>query len=540
MRTAACLAALAVTLSATTIGTAIAAQPAPAGLRPESDITVSQNQLRDGWDQNEPGLTPAVVQGGKFGQLFATKLTGRVYSQPLVVDNPQATSSDVIVATEADWVYRLDGTTGQVLNKTQLGTPWAESVSGCSLINPDIGVTSTPVYDPATGTVYVVGVVTHGNPTTSTPTVELFALNEQTLAVEWTKSISGAAANNAKQKFNARWQLQRAGLLLMNGWVYTAFASYCDTGTYYGFISGIDVANHGNSSTLWSDESNSPQANPQGGIWQSGGGLMSDGPGRIFFASGNGTSPPPGSGSRSPNELGDSVVRVAVRSDGSLAHEDFFSPANAPALDASDKDFGSGGPVGLPFGTSTYPHLLVQAGKDGRVFLLNRDSLGGREQGPNGTDKVLSVSGPYGGVWGHPAAFAGASGDYVYSVGKNDYLRALKLTGSSSAPRLTDAGNSPGRFGYGSGSPVVTSNGTDPTSAIVWEVYSSGVSGGIDQLEAFEAIPGSGALKEIWSGPVGSSHFAIPATDGGRVYVGSRDDGGSDRTVGVVYGFGVR
>jgi hypothetical protein len=268
---------------------------------------------------------------------------------------------------------------------------------------------------------------------------------------------------------------------------------------------------------------------------------MSDGTGRIFFASGNGTSPAPGpGGSKTPTALGDSVVRLAVGPTGSLTPADFFSPANAPALNTADKDLGSGGPVGLPFGTSTYPDLLVQAGKDGRVFLLNRKSLGGREQGSKGTDKAVSVSGPFGGQWDHPAAFAGSGGDdYVYYAGKNDYLRALKLTGTSSAPKLTDAGNSSGKFGYGSGSPVVTSNGPNPSSAVVWEVYTTGTSGTIDRLEAFDAIPGSGTLKEIWSAPVGSTHFAVPATDDARVYVGSRDDGSSDRTHGMVYGFGV-
>src|SRR5215469_8304463 len=521
----------------------MAAQPGSAGLKPNSETTVSQNLLRDGWDQNEPGLSPAVVRGGKFGQLFATKVTGQVFAQPLVVDNPATASSDVIVATEDDWVYRLDGATGHVLKSTQLGTWWSYTVNGCKNIWPDIGITSTPVYDPSTGIVYVVAVVTNGNPTVTTPTVELFALNEQTLAVEWSKSISGTAVNDPKQKFNAAWERQRAGLLLMNGWIYAAFGSYCDGGTYSGFISGVNVANQGKSSTLWSDEAGSPDANPQAGIWQSGSGLMSDGPGRIFFASGNGTSPPPGpGGSHTPTELGDAVARLAVGSDGSLSPADFFSPANAPSMDANDVDFGSGGPVGLPFGTSTYPHLLVQAGKDGRVFLLNRDSLGGRQQGPNGTDKPVSMSGPFGGQWSHPAAFAGVNpdgtaADYVYVVGKNDYLRALKLTGSSAAPALTDVGNSPGWFGDDSGAPVVTSNGADPSSAIVWAVDSN--NGANDQLEAFDAIPGNGTLKEIWSGPIGSSHFAAPATDDDRIYVGSKDDGtGTDLAHGVVYGFG--
>ena len=118
--------------------------------------------------------------------------------------------------------------------------------------------------------------------------------------------------------------------------------------------------------TLWTDEAG--VSDDQAGIWQSGGGLMSDGPGRIFFTSGNGISPAPGPGSKPPGQLAESVVRLAANPDGSLAAQDFFSPANAPTLDAGDTDFGAGGPVGLPFGTATYPDILV-AGGQGRPDL---------------------------------------------------------------------------------------------------------------------------------------------------------------------------
>lgn len=190
------------------------------------------------------------------------------------------------------------------------------------------------------------------------------------------------------------------------------------------------------------------------------------------------------------------MVQLGVQPNGMLRAEDFFSPANAPSLDAGYYDFGSGAPVGLPFGSTADPHLLVQAGKDGRVFLLDRDSLGGREQGPGGTDDVVSVAGPYRGQWGHPAAFgntatlipsnAARSNDYVYYVGDDDYLRVLKFgLNSSGTPVLSDVANSTGTFGYTSGSPAVTSNGTTLSSAVVWEVYAAGTDGSQGTLEAF-------------------------------------------------------
>jgi hypothetical protein len=547
MRLAACLAALTLALSAATAGVAIASQQHESQLKhqsqqaqPASEDTASQNLLRDDWDPNEPSLSPATLRGGHFGQLFATHVDGQVYAQPLVVDNPgtatTAPSTSVIVATENNTVYSIDGTTGKVNWSNHLGTPWSYTVSHCKDLTPDIGITSTPVYDPATGDLYVVALIAGPSSTNPHPAYYLDAVNEQTGALAWHAVVKGAATNDPRESLVAQRERQRTGLLLMNGWLYFGFGSFCDFGTYTGFVSGVNVTSH--AETLWTDETGS--AGDQAGIWQSGGGLMSDGSGRIFLATGNGVSPPPGPSNRPPSELGDSVVRLSQNtSTGALTATNFFSPANAPILDRQDGDLGAGGPVGLPFGTSNYPHLLVQAGKDHRVFLLDRDSLGGRETGRGGTDNPVFTGGPYGGQWGHPAAYAGAGGhDYVYysgsGEGSSDYLRVLHFNGHTTQhPELQDVANSPGKFGFTSGSPVVTSNGDVNSSAIVWEVYASGSSGSGARLEAFNAYPSAGAtLTELWSAPIGTAaKFSVPATDGGHVYVGTRSD--------TVYGFGV-
>jgi hypothetical protein len=535
MRVATCITAAALALASTMA----AIQFASAGVRPHDVTTVSQNTLRDGWDPNEPGLSPATVGGGSFGQLFATHVDAQVYAQPLIVDQPTGgggPTTDVIVATENNTVYSLNGTTGAVQWTSHLDSPWLSSVNKCGDINPLIGITSTPVYDPASQTLYVVAVTTGGNESIATPTVKLFALDEQTGTVKWNTAIGGSPVNAPKLTFNAAWERQRPGLLMMNGWVYMGFGSYCDFGSYVGYVAGVHTTDH--SQTLWSAETGS--ASDQAGIWHAGGGLVSDGPGRIFLTTGNGVSPAPSTGSPTPSELGDSVVRLSVGSTGVLSASDFFSPANAPALDQADVDFGSGGPMVLPFTTSAHAGLLVQAGKDGRVFLLDTHALGGRNAT---TDHPVSMTGPYGGQWGHPAAFGGSGGnDYVYYVGENDYLRVLKFDGSNATtPVLRLTANSPGTFGYSSGSPVVTSNGTDPASAIVWNVATPSSGSNAARLQAFLAVPGPGSatLTQIWSAPVGqSAKFAVAATDSGRVYVASRNDG-TDTTQGVVYGFGV-
>ncbi|HWG63377.1 MAG TPA: choice-of-anchor D domain-containing protein [Streptosporangiaceae bacterium] len=516
------------------VPTAIGVVPGSTAPARADEITVSHDNMRTNWDQNEPLLTPAAVGGGSFQQMFSTSVNGQVYAQPLVV------GTTVIVATENDWVYGLDSTTGAIKWSVSLGKPYA--IPNCTDIIPNLGVTSGPVYDPSSNTVYMVAqTVPNGS-----PTWHLFGVNASTGAITEHVSIGGHPTNDSSLTFNPSSQLQRGSLLLMNGTVYASFGSHCDHGTWNGWITSVNVATK--AMKLWTDESGVTE--DKAGIWMGGSGLMSDGPGRIIVASGNGVSPAPGKGTSPPGQLAESVIRLAVGSSGNLSAKDFFSPANAPTLDAGDTDLGSGGPVGLPFGTGTYPHVLAQAGKDGRIFLLNRDNLGGRKQGPGGTDAALSVTKPVGGEWGHPSVFgdtnplsaskAGTANNFLYFVGKKDYMREFKFgVNGSDKPTLATVAHSSIVFGYTSGSPAVTSNGTDPSSALVWVVGAAGVGGSAGSLNAFRAVSPASCtasqqctLKPVWSAPIGTVvNFAVPATDSGHVYVGTRD--------GKVFGFGI-
>ncbi len=311
-----------------------------------------------------------------------------------------------------------------------------------------------------------------------------------------------------------------------------------------GWIAGVTES--GSLQTMWTTAATGTDASPDAGagIWMSGGGLVSDGPGQILFATGNGasnTGPIPGD--TPPPDLGESVVRLAVQPDGSLKAVDFFSPYDAATLDQSDLDFGSGSPVALPdgyFGTAAIPHLAVEVGKEGYVYLLNRDNLGGMDEGPDGTDDVVGRYGPNGGVWSSPAVWPG-DGGYVYiptasgsvatsgSAGVMDaYQYAVNGTGT---PTLNLVGQSPDAFGFGSSAPVVTSDGTTSGSALVWTVWSADGTGAGAQLRAYDPVPVDGVLQLVWSAPVGvSSKFNPPGVADNRLYVGTRD--------GHVLGFG--
>jgi outer membrane protein assembly factor BamB len=486
------------------------------GYASADDRTGAYSPLRTGWDANEPGLAPAQVSADGFGRLFTTQLTGQVYAQPIVVGGV------VIAVTEDNHAYGLDAVTGAKKWEFFAGAAWPAATVGCADLKPNIGMTATPVYDPVTGAVYLTSKVNDG-PDAQHPHWYMHALDAKT-GVErpgFPTTISGTPTNNPGVPFNPMTAMQRPGLLLLDGVVYAGFASHCDYTPYVGYIVGVNSTT-GKQTTIWSTEAGKSD---EAGIWQSGSGLVSDGPGRIIVATGNGIAPPPGPGDTPPATLGESVVRLAVTADGSLAAQSFFSPHDNTKLNQDDTDLGSGGPMAIPaeFGTPAHPRMVVQVGKDGRVYLLDADHLGGAAQGPNATDDVLGVSGPFNGVWGRPG-FWGGGGGYVYVTENAGPLRAFKFSTGGATPSLTPVGMTADNFGYASGSPVITSTGSTSGSALVWVVYSTGSAGDGAQLRAYDAVPVNGVLTLRRSLPIGTSvKFSVPGTDGGRLYVGDRN-----------------
>ena len=487
------------------------------------NVTVSGNVARTGWDSNEPALAPAQVSASDFGQQFSVQLAGSIYSQPLVVGNT------VVVTTEKANAYGISAATGSIVWQRSFGAPFQSSTIGCGDLTPDLGSTSTPVYDPASNTVYLTTKIADGvDP--QHPHWYLQAINpaDGSERAGFPIVLQGAADNDPTVTFDPYLQMQRAGLLFAHGIVYIGFGSHCDLGAWRGWIAAVGVTGTPAIKSLFVTEA----ANGGGaGVWAGGGGLVTDGDDangnpRVFFATGNGLSPAVGPGTSPSPYLGDSVVRVGLNASGHLAAADFFAPSNAPTLDLNDADLGSGGPAALPdsFGTPSHPHLLVEDGKDGRVFLLDRDNLGGRGQGPGGGDAVVQTVGPFKGIWGHPAVY-GAEGGWVYYVENEGPLRAYQRGVTAGGdPALTAVGASSGTFGYTSGSPIVTSDGTTAGSALVWVVYSSGSTGSGGQLRAYDAVPSNGVLNLRWSAAIGiASKFEMPATSGGRVFVGTRD-----------------
>lgn len=516
--------------------------------------TISGGALRQGWVSNETALTPAAVAGGLHLTLdTALGSAGQLYGEPLVI------GSEVIVATETDWVYAVNRYTGAVIWSTSLGTPEPATQVNCTDVSPDLGVTSTPVYDSATSTIYVAARTWNGTTAASALwKVHALSLTSGAETVGWPAVLDNTltASNDSQLHFDPTHHLQRPGLLLMGGRVFASFASSCDNLPYQGWIAGVPTSG-APTPLMWTAEPTATDAQPQaeGGIWMSGGGLMSDGAGRIFLSTGNGhcaTLPPaatdecfspavgPGTPTSGTTDLAESAVRLQVQGDGTLTAVDHFTPFDAPTESSQDGDLGSSGVTALSdnFGNVPgHPHLLVLGSKSGRDYLLDRDALGGRGQGPNNTDTgvVAETLGAAGPVFGHPAIWPG-DGGYIYFPGFSlnpcpNYtcgLDAYQVHVTNGVVSLDRAGTASTPVGFGTGSPVVSSNGTASGTALVWQVEMPNTTGEtVPELRTYLPVPNSTTHHLTMVAHIPLPHrvdkFIVPTIDRGQVFIGTAD-----------------
>jgi len=490
-----------------------------------AEVTGAADNLRTGWYPDEPSLTPNLLSGGGFKQVFKASLAGQIYAQPLIADGV------LLVVTEDDWAYGLDPVTGAVRWEKQLGEPFESSEIGCTDLEPHVGVTGTPVIDTETNVAYFVSnsYVPEHRPASAwyMNAIELDSGNE---VANFPVKIGGEAQNLPPGvKFEAPQELQRPALLMMNGVVYAGFGSHCDNSPYEGWVVGISTS--GQVTTKWATSAHG------GSIWQSGGGLVSDSPGQILFSTGNdnGTAgewdPPVGPGNKPPEgKLGESVARVEVQPTGTLKATDFFSPFNNKELDEGDVDLGSSAPVALPsqyFGTKSVPELLLQEGKQGVVYLLNRRDLGGRTSN-DGT--VVQKPSPSGGVWGAAAVWPGEGG-YVYipAVGEGVF-RFYKYEVEAGNPKLKLVATANEALAFGSGSPIVTSAGTTSGTAAVWitrcpESANLGQGCNNAKLVAYSPVPSkTEEVVPLWEAPIATAaKFTRPYPNEGHVYIGNNE-----------------
>ena len=417
----------------TTVAASFLACSAPAQV---SVLTYHNDNSRTGQNLSERILGPANVQTNLFGRLFSHTVAGKVYAQPLYVSGlnfpGQGTHNAIFVATEHNTVYAFEadsnaGTNGGLFWQTNLGpsavTPnsdFGNRYGPYSDIAPEVGITSTPVVDEVSGTLYVDAFTHEG--TNYFHRIHALNLTNGTerpfspVQVKAAIAANGLDSVNGVVTFNPTQQLQRSALTLAAGVLYAAYAGYADTDPYHGWVIGFDAATlQPLTNYVFNDTPNNTSgSNPgEGGIWMSGDGLAVDAQTNLYVLAGNGSFD--ATNGLNGTGFGDSFIKLS--SSNGLAAIDYFAPYNQSYLAAHDLDLGSGGAVLLPdsVGSATHPHLLIGCGKEGTIYLLDRDNLG-HFNSKNNNQIVQQLLLAINGTWSSPAYF----NNRVYFLGSGD------------------------------------------------------------------------------------------------------------------------
>jgi hypothetical protein len=484
-------------------------------------VTHHYDVQRTGWNSQETVLTASNVKSATFGLVHSVAVDDQVDAQPLVLTNQpisgvQGNRTVVYVATEANTVYAIDASSGAVLLKRNFGTPVSKSVFGYCDFNPvHIGINSTPVIDRVASRLFVVTYTSDGG----APAYRLHALSLTTLADAGSPVVVTAShrlTNGTTYTFQASKDRQRAALLEAKGNLYMAFTSFCDlfANVSRGWVLGWSASNLSPLAGNQRTDNLAPSANNDfflSSVWMSGSGLAASTAGGIFFATGN-----TGRGSYNRvNNLSESVVNI---SSDLTCVTDFFTPSNVNALDANDTDLGSGGVLLIPAQSGPVANLAVALGKDGRMFLMNQQSLGQFTSG--GPDKVLGTF-PVQECWCAESYYKGSDGvgRVVSSAGNTIIIWIIQTSPSVTLVKERTlsplfSGQDPGFF------TSVSSNGSQAGTAVIWTVSRPTDKNPANVLlYAFNAANGSLLNAGTWPNP-GNANI-VPVVANGRVFVAS-------------------
>jgi hypothetical protein len=510
-------------------------------------FTQHNDNGRTGQNLGESILTPANVNTTTFGKLFSQAVDAQVYAQPLYVPNVTIGGSVhniLYVATEGDSVYAFDADSNTGGNATAL---WhasmidtahgaaagattmnvASALPGCTDLTPQVGITSTPVIDPSTGTMYVEakseenGAFVH----------RLHALDITTGAekapgptvITATVPGTGDGSSGGVLTMDPLHHMNRPGLLWLNGTIYLAYASHCDFSPWHGWLLAYNAGTFTQTSVFVTTPNNS-----DGGYWMSGAGVAGDSNANIFIASGNGTFD---TTNIPATELGDTTMKLFYAGTSTLSLLDYFTPQNESMLggDGGDEDLGSGGVLLLPDQPGSNTHELVQGGKQGLIYLINRDQMTANnlhfcQTNCNGVDPQIvqevqleTAQDSGASLFNTPTYFNGA----LYYAGVNDSLKAFPL--SNGLLPLSPSQTSTQTFGFPGATPSASANGS--TNGIIWLIDRSG--NGPAVLYAYQA----GTLTALWNSTISTGDgageaikFSVPTIANGKVYVGTQTE----------------
>lgn len=509
-------------------------------------FTYHNNLSRDGSNPKEYALTTSNVTAATFGRLFSCTVDGAIYTQPLWIANLTINGTKhnvVFVATQHESLYALDADSSacvvlwhvNLIDANHGGTAGEISVpsgptgnlvgSGSGDITPEVGVTGTPVIDPTTNTLYVVS----KSVIPLVPTffqrlhaIDVFTGNEKAHGpMIITATYPGTGDGSSITTFAAGPQNQRPALALVNGVVYIAWASHEDNPPYYGWVIGYDALSLAQTAVL-----NVTPNVGYGGIWMGGSGPSADSNNNLYLITGNGTFDA-NSANAPNNDFGDSFLKLSTTS--GLSVSQYFTPSNQANDNSADQDFGAGGAtilVDQPSGPVA--HLVIGGGKDGYLYLLNRDAMGGFGDS-NAWQRFNFGNGVFatGAFWNNR----------FYLAGANAPLEGYSFNSGTGQFDLASVSQTSIDFGYPGSTPSVSSSGT--ANGIVWILDNKNYctpqspACGPAVLHAYEA---TNITTELWNSEQRTGNaagnavkFAVPTIADGKVYVGTRgnNSGGS-------------
>ena len=493
--------------------------------------TYHYDNTRWGINTNETLLTLANVNTNTFSRLFTNTVDGYVYAQPLIMTNVLIPGSGihtvVYVATEHDSVYAFDADNNAGSNAVPLWkTSFINAAAGVTTvpkadvnssdITPEIGITGTPVIDPATGTIYVEAKTKEVTGGVTTYVHRLHAL-DITTGLERTNFNSPAVITASG--WNALRQHARSALTLANGVVYIAFASHGDNTPYHGWLFAYNAAHVNQQLGFF----NSTPNGSDGGFWGGGGGPSIDAAGNLFMITGNGTFDATGGSFTSNNNFAMSVLKFSTNNGVTLV--DYFSPFNQSTLSSFDQDLGAGSALILPdsAGSVAHPHLVVGAGKSGeghvtpggKIYLIDRDNMGRFNAASDG-QIVQVITNAIGGSYSTPAFW---NSTLYFGAAKGDTLKAFAVSGGLINTNPIKASTTFTGFGA---TPVITANGSQ--NGIVWLIQTDTASA---TLHAYNA---TNVAQELYNSSQFASRdnpglpvkFTAPAVANGKVYIGTQ------------------
>jgi hypothetical protein len=484
----------------------------------QNDVLTHHNDVaRTGQNLNETILNPGNVNVSQFGKLFTQNVDGIVAAQPLyasgVLMGDGLVHNIVVVATQNNTVYAYDADNNLGNNAAPI---WSVSLNDGGTADPiadygctgtgfkQIGITSTPVIDTAKTTIYVVA------KTVNSQGVRQFALHALNIT-NGAETLGGPTTINGtvgSDSFLVVYQIQRPALLLENGSIYIGFGGNgCDIYNYNGWLFVYSSSNL-QQQTVFEIAPNGKWSS----LWGGGAGPAVDEFGNIYIVTANGTYDGPGAG----NDYGDSVLKMNWNGS-TLGIEDYFTPYNQLYLDDNDLDLGSSGALILPDQPGNYPHELIAGGKEGTLYLINRDNLG---QYNGTTDNVIQEI-PGASAFeldGVPTYWNGN----VYIAGDHDVTKQYGLingmltTQPVSETTVTFGGN-------GAESTSVTSNGT--SNGLLWALdHTNYVLYAFDPnnlaTEFYSSRKAAHARDQVGA----MVRFGAPTVSNGKVYVGGKTE----------------